>query len=88
MDSVGLTLTEIFYLVFGGVGLLSTVVALLSGSRKRSGDERERLVRIDENVRGLRDEVADLKSEMRSANTTLQDHERRLVRLEIGAGAD
>lgn len=70
------------YVVFGLIAMAGTLYAIRTGSAKSSGDDRERIVRIDENTKELRSDVADIKAEMRQTRATLSDHERRIIVLE------
>lgn len=81
MDDV-IALRDMFYLVFGLVAVVGTVYTVRTGNAKSSGDDRERIVRIDENTKELRSDVADIKAEMRQTRTTLTDHEKRLIAVE------
>ena len=71
-----------FYILFGIVAVVGTLYAIRTGNAKSSGDDRERIVRIDENTKELRSDVADIKAEMRQTRATLSDHERRIIVLE------
>lgn len=77
-----IALRDVFYLIFGIVALLGVIYGINSGKKKDTGDERERLVRIDENLKEMRSDVADIKAEMRQTRTTLSEHERRLIKVE------
>lgn len=81
MDDV-IALRDMFYLAFGLVAVVGTVYTVRTGNAKSSGDDRERIVRIDENTKELRSDVADIKAEMRQTRATLSDHERRIIVLE------
>lgn len=73
---------DMLYVVFGLIAMAGTLYAIRTGNAKASGDDRERIVRIDENTKELRSDVADIKAEMRQTRATLSDHERRIIVLE------
>ncbi len=73
---------DMLYIVFGVIAMAGTLYAIRTGNAKSSGDDRERIVRIDENTKELRADVADIKAEMRQTRMTISDHERRIIVLE------
>lgn len=75
-------LRDAFYLLFGMASFAGALYAIFSGRTKNVGDERERIVRIDENLKEMRNDVADIKAELRQTKSMMSDHERRLVKLE------
>lgn len=81
MDS-NISLRDVIYLVFGIVALMGTIWAITSGKTKKVGDERERIVRIDENMKEVKGDVAEIKSDNRQNKKILSDHERRIIRIE------
>ena len=69
--------------------LIVAMLGLLVNARRSSQDGRkaetadvERIVRIDENSRETRADVADIKAELRSVRNAVSDHERRIIVLE------
>lgn len=81
LDS-NIPLRDAFYLLFGIASFAGVLYAIFSGKTKSVGNERERIVRIDENLKELRSDVADIKAELRQTKNTMSDHERRLIKLE------
>ncbi len=81
MDNA-IAMRDALYILFGVIAMAGTLYAIRTGNAKTSGDDRERIVRIDENTKELRSDVADIKAEMRQTRTTLTDHERRIIGLE------
>ena len=84
-----IAIRDMFYLLFGLFSLLGVLYAIGSGRRRdsdaaqvRSNDDRERIVRIDENTKELRSDVADIKAEIRQTKNNLSEHERRIIQLE------
>ena len=77
-------LRDAFYLLFGMASFAGALYAIFSGRTKNVGDERERIVRIDENLKEMRNDVADIKAELRQTKSMMSDHERRLIKLEEG----
>lgn len=75
-------LRDVFYLIFGIASLTGVFYTILSGKSKSVGDERERIVRIDENLKEMRSDVADIKAELRQTKAMMSDHERRLIKVE------
>lgn len=75
-------LRDVFYLIFGIASLTGVFYAIFSGKSKSVGDERERIVRIDENLKEMRSDVADIKAELRQTKAMMSDHERRLIKVE------
>lgn len=75
-------LRDAFYLLFGIASFAGVLYAIFSGKTKSVGDERERIVRIDENLKEMRSDVADIKAELRQTKNMMSDHERRLIKLE------
>lgn len=84
MLDLNIPLRDAFYLIFGIASLAGVLYAVFSGRAKNVGDERERIVRIDENLKEMRSDVADIKAELRQTKTMMSDHERRLIKLEEG----
>lgn len=76
LSSIGIVGT----LVFG-------IVAMVRTGRNDSGDERERLARIEANTSETRSDVADIKAELRSVKGDVSDHERRIIQLEASDDA-
>lgn len=81
LDS-NIPLRDAFYLLFGMASFAGVLYAIFSGKTKSVGDERERIVRIDENLKEMRSDVADIKAELRQTKSMMSDHERRLIKLE------
>lgn len=81
LDS-NIPLRDAFYLLFGIASFSGVLYAIFSGKTKSIGDERERIVRIDENLKEMRSDVADIKAELRQTKNMMSDHERRLIKLE------
>lgn len=77
-------LRDAFYLLFGIASFAGVLYAIFSGRTKSIGDERERIVRIDENLKEMRSDVADIKAELRQTKIVMSDHERRLIKVEEG----
>ena len=73
-------LRDAFYLLFGIASFAGVLYAIFSGKTKSVGDER--VVRIDENLKEMRSDVADIKAELRQTKNMMSDHERRLIKLE------
>lgn len=73
---------DAFYVVFGLVSLLGVIYSIRSSQGKADGDNRERIVRIDENTKELRNDVADIKADMRQTRESIAAHERRIIKLE------
>lgn len=82
MLDLDIAIRDVFYLLFGIVSLIGIIFSISTGRKKDNGDERERIVRIDENLKEMRNDVADIKAELRTTKETMSDHERRIVRLE------
>lgn len=82
MLDFNISLRDAFYLLFGIVSLAGVLYAIFSGKSKSVGDERERIVRIDENLKEMRSDVADIKAELRQTKDTMSNHERRIIKLE------
>lgn len=82
MLELGVTIRDVLYIIFGVIAMTAAIYGISSGRKKDTGDERERLVRIDENLKEMRSDVADIKAEMRQTRTTISDHERRLIKVE------
>lgn len=82
MLELGVTIRDVLYIIFGVVAMAAAIYGISTGRKKDTGDERERLVRIDENLKEMRSDVADIKAEMRQTRTTLSEHERRLIKVE------
>lgn len=81
LDS-NIPLRDAFYLLFGIASFAGVLYAIFSGKTKSVGNERERIVRIDENLKEMRSDVADIKAELRQTKNLMSDHERRLIKLE------
>lgn len=81
LDS-NIPLRDAFYLLFGIASSAGVLYAIFSGKAQSVGDERERIVRIDENLKEMRSDVADIKAELRQTKSVMSDHERRLIKLE------
>lgn len=81
LDS-NIPLRDVFYLLFGIASFAGVLYAIFSGRTKSVGDERERIVRIDENLKEVRGDVADIKAELRQTKSMMSDHEQRLIKLE------
>lgn len=81
LDS-NIPLRDAFYLLFGIASFAGVLYAIFSGKTKSVGDERERIVRIDENLKEMRSDVADIKVELRQTKSMMSDHERRLIKSE------
>lgn len=81
MDNA-IAVRDALYVLFGVIAVAGTLYAIRTGNAKASGDDRERIVRIDENTKELRSDVADIKAEMRQTKTSISDHERRIIVLE------
>lgn len=84
------TVANVFYLLFGLVGLCGTVFAIWRGAKQdeqaqagRDQDEQARIIRMDENIKQMTVGVADIKAEMRSSKKILDKHEQRIMRLEL-----
>lgn len=77
-----IAIRDVFYLLFGIVSLMGIIYSMSVGRKRDNGDERERIVRIDENLKEMRNDVADIKAELRTTKNTMGDHERRIVKLE------
>lgn len=75
-------LVTITALVVAALGLLVNMWRSKRDGRQTDAAEIERIVRIDENSRETRADVADIKAELRSVRNTVGDHERRIIRLE------
>lgn len=69
-------------LVVAMLGLLINAWRSNQDSRKSETADVERIVRIDENSRETRADVADIKAELRSVRSTVSEHERRIIKLE------
>ncbi len=87
MLDFNIPLRDVCYLIFGVASLAGVFYAIFSGKSKDVGDERERIVRIDENLKEMRSDVADIKAELRQTKTMMSDHERRLIKLEESQGS-
>lgn len=75
-------LRDLCYLVFGVGSFAGVMYAIFSGRRKSTGDERERIVRIDANVSETRSDVSEIKSDIRAVNRSLQEVTSRVAVLE------
>lgn len=82
MLDFNIPLRDAFYLLFGIASLAGVLYAIFSDKSKSVGDERERIVRIDENLKEMRSDVADIKAELRQTKNMMSDHERRIIKLE------
>lgn len=82
MRIAGGDLVTIGALVVAMLGLLINAWRSSQDSRKSETADVERIVRIDENSRETRSDVADIKAELRSVRSTVSDHERRIIKLE------
>lgn len=82
MLDFNISLRDAFYLLFGIASSVGVLYAIFSGRTKNVGDERERIVRIDENLKEMRNDVSDIKAELRQTKTMMSDHERRIIKLE------
>lgn len=85
-----LTIQNIFYLLFGFVGLASALFAIWRGVRQESSershrdkDEAIRIMRMDENIKQVTAGISDIKAEMRSTKKLLDNHEKRILKLEL-----
>lgn len=83
LDS-NIPLRDAFYLLFGIASFAGVLYAIFSGKTKSLSDELERIVRIDENLKEMRSDVADIKDELRQTKNMMSDHELRLIKLEEG----
>ena len=81
MDNV-VAVRDALYVLFGVVSLCGVLYSMRSSQSSRDGDDRERIVRIDENTKELRNDVADIKAEMRQTRESIAAHERRIIKLE------
>lgn len=84
MSFTGGDLVTIGALLVAMLGLLVNAWRSNQDSRKAGTADVERIVRIDENSRETRSDVADIKAELRSVRSTVSDHERRIIVLEEG----
>ena len=75
-------LRDLCYLVFGVGSFAGVLYAILSSRRKESGDERERIARIDANVRETRNDVSEIKSDVRAVDRSLHEVTSRVAVLE------
>ena len=73
---------DVLYVLFGVAALIGVCYSIFTGRKKNIGDETERIVRIDENMKAMREDVADIKAELRQTRDITQNHERRIVVLE------
>ena len=73
---------DVLYVLFGVAALISVVFTIVTSRKRNIGDETERIVRIDENMRALREDVKDIKVELRQTRTEMQNHEHRITALE------
>ncbi|HIW77040.1 MULTISPECIES: hypothetical protein [Gordonibacter] len=69
-------------LVVAALGLVINVWRSSRDDKRSDSADVERIVRIDENSRETRADVADIKAELRSVRNTIGDHERRIIKLE------
>ena len=69
-------------LIVAALGLLVNMWRSKQDGKQADTAEVERIVRIDENSRETRSDVADIKAELRSIRNTVGDHERRIIKLE------
>ena len=75
-------LVTIGALIVAMLGLLVNAWRSSQDGRKAETADVERIVRIDENSRETRADVADIKAELRSVRNAVSDHERRIIVLE------
>lgn len=75
-------LRDICYLVFGVGSMAGVLYAIFSGRRKSVGDERERIVRIDENVGETRCDVGEIKADLRAIDRRVGDMSAKIAVLE------
>ena len=83
MLDIDIALRDLFYLLFGVIAATGTMYALMSSKIKHVGDEREILVRLDETTLSTKEDVADIKDELRQSKEMLNEHERRIIELEL-----
>lgn len=87
MSLSGSDLVTIGALIVAMLGLLVNAWRSNQDGKKAESADIERIVRIDENSRETRSDVADIKAELRSVRSTVSDHERRIIILEEGSKA-
>lgn len=90
LEQVAITASDMLYILFGVVGLCGTVYAIWRGAHQdqredasRSEDDAVRIMRMDENIKQITTGISDIKAEMRSTKKLLDDHERRIIQLEL-----
>ncbi len=79
---IEIVLRDVFYLAFGIAALISVIYSISSSKKKNVGNDTERIVRIDENVKKMREDITDMKAELRQTRDITTNHERRIVVLE------
>lgn len=82
MSLSGSDIVTIGALIVAMLGLLVNAWRSNQDGRKSEAADVERIVRIDENSRETRADVADIKAELRSVRSAVSDHERRIIKLE------
>lgn len=82
LDDALLPVRDLCYLVFGLGSMAGVLYAIFSGRRKSVGDERERIVRIDANVSETRNDVGEIKADLRATNRRMEDMASRVAVLE------
>lgn len=82
---------DVLYIIFGLVALVISIMSYASKAKGMDSAEKmqlhESLARIEENVKELRNDVYDMKRDLRSCTEQLNNHEARIIALEMHIGS-
>lgn len=66
-------LRDICYLVFGVGSMAGVLYGIFAGRKRSAAEDTERIVRIDTNVSETRNDVGEIKADLRATNRQLED---------------
>ena len=75
-------LRDICYLVFGVGSMAGVLYGIFAGRRKTASEDTERIVRIDTNVSETRNDVGEIKADLRATDRRVGDISAKLAVLE------
>lgn len=75
-------LRDICYLVFGVGSMAGVLYGIFAGRRRSAAEDTERIVRIDTNVSETRNDVGEIKADLRATDRRVGDISAKLAVLE------